>query len=313
MNRVAHSDLTAQNADMTRQKALSLRNWAELGLLGFIWGASFLSIRIALDTVPVMTTVFHRVFWAAAVLWIVIIAQRQGFPTSPKVWCAFFVMGLLNNVLPFSLMAWGQLHVETGLTSILNAATAVFGVLAAALMFPDERLTPTRLIGVVLGFAGVTVAIGPGNLLRLDLQSMGQLAILAGTVSYAGAAVWARIYLSDLPPQVSAAGMLTGSAVIMAPIMLWVDGPPSLDISPEAWLAIGYYSAIATACAYLLYYRVLASAGSGNLLLVTLIIPPVAITLGALVRNEALPPNAYAGFAILATGLLILSRSGRRD
>ncbi len=302
-----------QNGCMTHQKTLSARTWGELVLLGVIWGASFLSIRIALDTIPVMTTVFHRVFWAALVLWILILLQRTEVPTNPRVWGAFLVMGLLNNALPFTLMAWGQLHVDTGLTSILNAATAVFGVLAAAMFFPDERLTPARLAGVGLGFGGVSVALGASNLLRFDLQSLGQLAILAGTVSYAGAAVWARKHLSGLPPQISAAGMLTGSTILMLPIMVVTDGVPSLRLPAETWLAIGYYAVVSTAGAYLLYYRVLAAAGSGNLLLVTLVIPPVAIVLGAWVRHEALPPNAYLGFSILAAGLLILSRSGRRD
>jgi len=298
---------------MTRQKTLSPRSGAELLLLGLIWGGSFLAIRIALDSVPVITAVFHRVFWAALALWTVVLIQRLPVPTSWRVWRAFLVMGLLNNALPFTLMAWGQLHVDTGLTSILNAATAIFGVLAAAMFFPDERLSATRLIGVIVGFAGVSITIGIGSLLRFDLQSMGQLAILAGTVSYAMAAVWARLHLSGLPPQVSAAGMLTGSTIFMLPVMLMVDGPPALLLHSETWLAIGYFAVVATAGAYLLYYRVLAAAGSGNLLLVTLIIPPVAITLGALVRNEALPPNAYLGFGILAVGLTILSRSGRRD
>ena len=298
---------------MTQQKSLTALSWLELILLGLIWGASFLSIRIALDSIPVMTSVFHRVFWAALALWIVVLVRRLSVPKDPGIWGAFLVMGFLNNVLPFTLMAWGQLHVETGLTSILNAATAVFGVLVAAAFFPDERLTRYRALGVGLGFAGVTLAIGLRNLFSFDLQSTAQLAILAGTVSYALAAVWARVHLSGLAPQIAAAGMLTGSALFMFPIMLIVDGPPSFDLPFEAWLSVGYYALIATAGAYLLYYRVLAKAGSGNLLLVTLIIPPVAIVLGAFVRDESLPSNAFVGFGVLAVGLLILSRSGRRD
>ena len=298
---------------MASQKTLSPRAWFELTLLGVIWGASFLSIRIALDTIPVMTSVFHRVFWASLVLWIVILIRGQKVPTSLRIWGAFLIMGLLNNVLPFSLMAWGQLYVDTGLTSILNAATAIFGVLLAAVFFRDERLTGLRLLGVGLGFLGVATTIGIENFLSFDLRSVAQIAILAGTVSYALAAVWARFHLSDLSPQVAAAGMLTGSTVMMLPIMLIVDGTTSLSLPLETWLAIGYYAIIATAGAYLLYYRVLAIAGSGNLLLVTLVIPPVAILLGTLLRGESLPPNAYIGFAILAVGLVILSRSGRRN
>ncbi len=298
---------------MEKQKHLSPRAWAELSLLGIIWGASFVSIRIALDTIPVMTSVLHRTFWAMLALWLVVWLRGLSVPTSPRLWLGFLVMGLLNNVIPFSLMAWGQLYIDTGLTAILNAATAIFGVLVAALFFSDERLTPPRLLGAGLGFFGVSIAIGVGNLTGFSLQNTAQLAILAGTISYAFAGVWARKHLSSLPPIVAAAGMLTGSTLFMIPIALMTDGIPSLSLPAATWAAIAYYSLIATAGAYLLYYRVLAMAGSGNLLLVTLIIPPVAIVLGALLRDEALDSRAYIGFAVLAAGLLILNRAAPRD
>ncbi|KIC42553.1 multidrug transporter [Ruegeria sp. ANG-R] len=298
---------------MTSQKNLTPRTWSELILLGVIWGMSFLAIRIALDTVPVITSVFHRVFWAALALWLVIGFQRLPIPRDLHIWGVFLVMGLLNNVLPFSLMAWGQLYVETGLTSILNAATAIFGVLLAALFFRDERLTKTRALGVGLGFLGVSITIGLKQFGSLNPSNLGQVAILTGTLSYAFAAIWARAYMSALPPQIAAAGMLTGSAILMAPIMLVVDGVPTFALPLETWSAIAYYALLATAGAYLLYYRVLQRAGSGNVLLVTLIIPPIAILLGAVVRDEALPPRAFVGFAVLALGLLILSRSRNRD
>jgi len=111
---------------------------------------------------------------------------------------------------------------------------------------------------------------------------------------------------AGLPPLVAAAGMLTGSTIIVLPLVSWIEGPITLALQPDTLLAIGYYSLIATAGAYMLYYRVLAMAGSGNLMLVTLLIVPFAITLGALVRNETLPSNAYGGFALLTLGLIVL-------
>ncbi|MEL6169505.1 MAG: DMT family transporter, partial [Pseudomonadota bacterium] len=140
----------------------------------------------------------------------------------------------------------------------------------------------------------------------LNLRSLAQIAVLAGTVSYALGGAWARLRLSGLAPEVAAAGMLTASALVMVPIALAYDGPPRLDLSPLTWLAIAYYGLIATAGAYLLYYRVLRAAGAGNLLLCTLLIPPVAILLGATVLGEELRSGAYAGFGILTIGLLIL-------
>ena len=288
------------------QKTLSSRAWAEMLLLSAIWGASFLSIRIALDEIGFITSVAHRVGWAALLLWVVILLRGVSLPRSPSIWGAFFLMGLLNNVIPFSLMAWGQLYIETGLTSIFNAATAIFGVLAAAIFFADERLTRRRMLGVSLGFFGVATAIGMNSFTDFNIRSVAQIAVIAGTMSYALAGVWARKTLSHLSPQLAAAGMLTGSAFVMIPAAILLEGPISFDLQLRTWGAIGYYAIIATAGAYLLYYRVLAMAGSGNLMLCTLLIVPFAITLGAWVRDEALLTNAYVGFAILALGLSVL-------
>ena len=300
---------------MTAARDMSARAWAELLLLSLIWGASFLAIRTALDEIPFVTAVAWRVGLAALVLWGYVALCRLPLPRDPRVWGALFVMGLLNNVLPFTLMAWGQLHIETGLTSILNAGTAVFGVLAAALFLTDERLTARRAAGVALGFLGVATAIGLGALARFDLRSAAQLAVVAGTLCYALAGVWARLRLRGLAPQVQAAGMLTGSALVMVPAALVLDGPV-LPARAETWLAIGYYALVATAFAYLLYFRVLAMAGSGNLMLCTLLVAPVAIVLGAWVRAETLAPTVYLGFALLATGLAVLDgrllRAARR-
>ena len=291
---------------MTDQKSLSGRAWAEMLVLALIWGGSFLSIRIALDEISPLMSVAHRVAWAMLVFWGVVAMMRIPLPRNPRIWFAFLVMGLLNNVIPFVLMAWGQLHIESGLTSILNAFTAVVGVVMAALFFSDERLTPRKIIGVVLGFFGVAVAIGLENFKNFDLRSLAQLAVIGGTVAYAVAGVWARKNLAGMPPQLAAAGMLTGATVIMLPLVYFVEGLPTFDLQPRTLVAIGYYAVIATAAAYLLYYRVLAMAGSGNLMLVTLLVAPVAITLGAVVLGEKLSANALIGFVILALGLIIL-------
>ena len=277
-----------------------------MSLLALLWGASFVAVRVALDEIGPLTSVAHRVFWAMLVLWCAVVLMRLPIPRSPRVWGAFLVMGMLNNVIPFSLMAWGQLHIPSGLTSILNAATAIFGVLAAAIFLADERITPRKALGVCLGFAGVTTAIGIENLASFDLGSLAQLAVLGGAMSYAMAGVWARKHFSDHPPQLAAAGMLTGATLVMLPAAWVVEGPLTLDLAPATLAAIAYYALAATALAYLLYYRVIAMAGSSNTMLVTLLVAPVAILLGAWLRDETLRPAAYGGFALLALGLLVL-------
>ncbi len=284
---------------------MTTRAWGELGLLALIWGGSFLSIRVALDEIPFVTSVAYRVGVAALILWVYVALRRLPVPSDWRTWGALLVMGLLNNVFPFLLMAWGQLHIETGLTSILNAATAIFGVLVAALLLADENLTWRRGIGVSIGFLGVATAIGLHNLASFDLRSAAQLAVVTGTISYAFASVWARVRLTGLSPQVQAAGMLTGSSLVMIPLALTLDGIV-VPTQGDTILAIAYYAVIATAVAYLLYFRVLAMVGSGNTMLCTLMVAPVAILLGAWLRDEVLSANVYLGFGLLVAGLLII-------
>lgn len=290
---------------MIEQQTLSVRAWGEMLLLALIWGASFLAFAICLRELGVFTTVAHRVVWGTALIWV--IALVRGWPLPPRrLWLTCLIMGLLNNVIPFSLIAWGQTAIESGLASIINAATAVFGVVFAAIAFADERLLPRKIIGVSLGFLGVAIAIGLESLREFDVRSMAQLAIVAASVSYGIASVWARKTLRGLAPHTSALGMLTGSTLIMVPLAIWFDGVPSVSLLPETWAAILYLGLAATTGAYLLYYRVLAMAGAGNLMLVTLLIPPIAIILGVIVLGEAIMPAAVLGFVILAVGMVIL-------
>ncbi len=288
------------------QTSVSTHAWALMAALGAIWGASFLAIKVGLEELPFLTLVAHRVIWACLILWSYVLIRRLPIPRDPRIWGAFLVMGLLNNVIPFGFMAWGQQFIETGLTSIFNAGTAIFGVLVAAMVFADERLTLRKGIGVLVAFFGVAVAIGLDSFRQFDIRSLAQLAVIGGTISYAFAAAWARKTMSDLPPQVSAAGMLTGASLIILPVAFVIDGVPQVPTLPATWAAILYFGVIGTAFAYLLYYRIIALAGSGNAMLVTLLIPPVAIVLGALVLGERLAPSAFAGFGLLAIGLILI-------
>ncbi len=291
---------------MTQQQTISPRAWAELFVLAAIWGGSFLSIRIALDQVGVFTTVAFRITGALIVLWSYVIARRLPLPKDWRIWVAFLVLGTLNNAIPFSLISWGELRIPTGLASILNAATAVLGVLVASIAFRDERLTTRKALGVACGFLGVVTAIGIEVLWQFDLTSLSQLAVLGAATSYAFAGAFARATMKGQRPQVVAAGALLGAALIMVPIALVQDGLPTFHYNAHTWEALGYLAFVATAGAYLLFYRVVAMAGAGNASLVTLIIAPVAIVLGAVVLGEALHSRAYIGFALLALGLLII-------
>jgi drug/metabolite transporter (DMT)-like permease len=298
---------------MIQQKTLTPRALVDLLLLGLIWGGVFLATRLVIDEVSVMSAVTLRVGLAAVILWGFVWLRGLDVPRSPKLWGAFLGMGVLNNMIPFSLLTWSQLHIESGLTSILNGTTAILGVVVAALCFADEKLTRIKLLGVSLGFAGVICAIGPDALRSFDIRSMAQIAAILATLSYAIAGVWARKTMAGAVPVVAAAGMLTTSTLFMIPLTLGIEGTIALPQTITGYLALFYFAAIATSGAYLLYYRVLATAGSGNLMFVTLIIPPIAIALGAIFLDEELGPGAYLGFILLAAGLIVMNFQSRRS
>ncbi len=307
---------------MITQQTISPRAWFLMLMLAFIWGGSFLSNRVALDEIGVFTTVAFRVTGAMLVMWGVVAVRGHPVPRNLRIWAGFVAIGFSNTALPFSLIVWGQQHIASGLASILNASTAIFGVLVAALVFRDERLTLRKGAGVALGFLGVITAIGVETLERFDLTSAGQLAVIAAAMSYACAAALARVVLRGVRPEVAAAGMLTGSALVMLPAALLLEGVPTFGYAPQTWAALAYLAFFASAVAYLMYFAVLGMAGAGNLSLVTLMVAPVAIVLGAVVLGESLPRHAYGGFALLAAGMLMidgrlpawtLARLARRD
>ncbi|WP_245845148.1 DMT family transporter [Pseudothioclava arenosa] len=280
--------------------------WGLLLLLAMIWGSSFLSNRAALDGLGVFTTVTIRVTGGAALLWLWVVLRKIRLPRSPaRIW-QFLLIGFFANALPFSLIVWGQQHISSGLASILNASAAIFGVLIAALVFVDERMTTRKASGVALGFAGVVLAIGAEALGTLDLRALGQWAIIGSSLSYGIGAALARKMTKGLPHEVSAAGALTGAAAWMIPLMLWREGVPDFDWPAHSWAGVIWLAFACSALAYLLYFRVMELAGMANLSLVGLLIPPFAIVAGALAYDERLGLNQLAGFAVIALGLLIL-------
>ncbi len=291
---------------MIVQRTIPPLAWALLFLLAFMWGGSFLANRIALEEVGVFTTVAFRVTGASVVLWIYVLVRRLEVPLTGRALGTFVALGLLNNAVPFTLIVWGQQHIASGLAAILNASTAIFTVLLVALIFSDERLTKNKALGVTIGFAGVITAIGVENLTKLDLRSVSQLALMGSSVSYAVSAAIGRVYLKGIRPEVSAAGMLTSASLFMIPMAFWLEGTPTFAYEAATFGALAYLAVISSALAYMLYYVVLNLAGAGNLSLVTLLVAPVAIVLGALVYREALAANAFLGFALLALGLLII-------
>ena len=274
-------------------------------LLAAVWGGAFFFGAVAVKEVPPLTVTLHRVIWAVPVLMIVVWWRGVKVPRSLRTWGAYLVMGALNNAIPFSLIFWGQTAIESGLASILNGTTAVFGAVVAGLLLADEPLTPRKIVGAVFGLFGVAVIMGVDVLTNLDPRNLAQLAILGAALSYAFAGVWGKTRLSQNAPEMNALGMLIGSTVLMLPIAIWSDGLPALNLSMGVWASLLSVALLSTALAYLLYFAILTRAGSANLMLVTLLIPPFAIGLGVVFLGEQLGYEAWIGFGIIAIGLMI--------
>jgi drug/metabolite transporter (DMT)-like permease len=243
-----------------------------------------------------------RVGLAAAVLAGAVRASGQRFPRGWGLWGAFFVMGALNNVIPFGLIFWGQTRIPSGLAAILNATTPLFTVLFAHVLTADERLTARRVAGTLLGLLGVVVILGPAALAGLGGE-LGEAAVLGAAVSYALAGIFGRRF-RGVPPLVTAWGQLTAASVMALPLALTIDRPWLLPApSASAIAALVALAVISTALAYVIYFRILATAGATNLLLVTILIPVSALFLGALILGESVGSRQIAGLALIGLGL----------
>ena len=284
---------------------MGFQEWVLIVLLSILWGGSFFFVGVAVKDFPPFTIVLCRVTLASAILLVVIYLKGNKMPSSLALWGGFIVMGALNNLIPFSLIVWGQTHIGSGLASILNGTTPIFSVILAHFLTKEERLTTNRMFGVLVGWVGVTVLIGIDSLRNFGIEMLGQFAVLGAAFSYACAAIYGRRF-KDLSPLVVATGMLCGSTIMMTPMTLFIDQPWNLSSSGYTMIALFGLAAISTSLAYIIYFRILATAGPTNLLLVTLLIPLSAILLGVMVLGERLEWNAFVGMGLIFIGLIAI-------
>ena len=283
--------------------SMSAGDWLLLLVLSVLWGGAFFCSEVALDEVQPATLVLGRVGIAALALLAVVHASGHRMPRAASLWVPFLVMGALNNLVPFSLIFWGQLEITGGLASILIATTPLFTVSLAHVLTRDERITPGRLAGLLLGIAGVAVMIGLGALRGLGLHLLAQLAVLGAALSYAFAGIYGRRFRGQ-PPLVTAAGQVSASTLMMLPVALLIARPWNGPLpGATTWAAIFGIALLGTALAYILYFRILASAGATNLLLVTFLIPVSAILLGVVALGERLDPEHVLGMGLIGLGL----------
>ncbi len=287
-------------------RRMSLVEWSLLLCLSVLWGASFFFVELALDQLRPFWLVLARVALGAMVLHLVMLAMGIRVPMTLPLFLSFVGMGLLNNVVPFSLIFWAQTAIDSSLAAILNATAPFWVVLLAHLMTTDERATAGKLAGIAIGWSGVLVMIGPAALLGLGSAVLPQLAVVLATFCYALSGLYGRRFRA-LPPIAGAAWQLTASALVMAVLVPLVEPlPPLTGLSATTLAAVLGLAVLSTALAYILFYRILQTAGPTNLLLVTLLIPVTAVTLGGVLLGERLGLAELAGMALILLGLVVI-------
>lgn len=291
---------------MTKAPQMGLLEWGLLLVLSVLWGGSFFFSKVALAELPPFTVVLCRVAIAATALYLYLRATGRVIPTSGEAWRVFFGMGVINNIIPFSLIFWGQTAIASGLASILNATTPIFAILVAHLLTADEKMTPQKIAGVLLGVLGVAVLMSGSAFAGDGPPLWALLACLGAALSYGFAGTLGRRFRRmGISPAVGAFGQTAASTVMMLPLVAFADAPWQLAAPHLVTIgAILALALISTALAYIIYFHVLSVGGATNSSLVTLLIPVSAILLGSLVLGERLSPNHFLGMALIALGLL---------
>ena len=281
---------------------MNKKEWLLLFLLSLFWGGSFFFNELALVELQPFAVVLGRTTVGAAMLLAIVYASGLQMPSSPRIWGSFAVMALINNLVPFSLIVWGQQTIDSGLASILNATTPLFTVILAHFLTGEERLTPGRVIGIFLGLLGVVVLVGPDALSGIKSEWVAQLAVLGASCSYALAGIYGRRF-RKMASMVPAAGSLTAAAVMTCPLLL-LSGqvPPALPGLRTGAALLGL-ALFGTTLAYLVYFRLLATVGATNVLLVTFLIPVSALLLGVMVLAEPMEWTLLAGMVLVFAGL----------
>ena len=291
---------------------MSSRAWLLLLSLSLIWGASFYFIEIGLIYLDPFWLVSVRLISGALALVLWLALNKIDLPNDGQFWLATAIMGVFNNVIPFILIAYGQQYVTGGLASIINANTAFISIIVSGIFVASEPAKWHRIVGVLIGICGIAIAIGiddtnPHKTGTSEL--IGELAIVLATVSYAFAAVWGKLRLTQYKPIQGATGMLICSAVVAIFCSVLISGPPEFTITDhpiDLFKLIVGLGVLGTAAAYPLYFRILDLAGSSNLMLVTIIVPVFAVVLDAALLGQFVTSSNLMGFAVVSIGLLIL-------
>lgn len=295
-------------------RSLGITEWTLLVGLSILWGGSYLFMKLAVVGLPFFTIVLGRVAIAALALFIILMISGIKVPRGQGIWMAFFGMGILNNVIPMSLIVFSQNSISVGLASIINSITPLFTILVAHMTTNDERLTLRKLVGVGFGIMGVVMLIGPELVKDLGVTALGEWACLGAALSYACANTFGRRFKQlGTKPMQTAFGQVTASTIVLIPLTIIVDQPWTLpDPGFLPVLSVFALGIFCTALAYVIYFQILARSGATAIALVTLMIPPSAIMMGWLVIGEQISFQDFLGMALIGIGLFSVNQPSHR-
>ncbi len=291
-------------------KANTSIEFALLLALATLWGASYTFIKVGVETIPPVTLIAARTLIAGGLLLVVIRSRGLRLPKDAATWRRFLFQACLNSVIPFTLIAWAERTVDAGLATILNSTSPIFAFLLTAVMTRHEMVTARKLFGVFAGIAGTCLIIGVQALDGLGRELWAQLAIVAATVCYAGAAIFGRTFKA-LDPIMPAAGSLLCGAAILIPVSFAVDQPWMLAPSRQSVLALLGLSVFSTALAFVIYFRLVQTLGSVGTTSQSYLRVPIGVAIGAIFLGETLTSTAGAGLACVIVGVAAMAIPAR--
>ena len=284
-------------------------SWVILFLLGAIWGASYMFIKVGVAEIPPFTFVAGRTLIAAIALFIVLRLRGESLPRTRRAWLPLIAMGIFNGVIPYTAITWGETHITSGLAAILTAAVPLFTVILGHFWTRDERLTAWKAFGVIVGFLGVAVLFFPELRRGIQIEFWGQFAIVIASASYAVATLIAHEKLHGVSNIVAATGQLGSAALFMLPLSIAFDTPFALRPSFVASASLLTLALLGTALAYVLYYWLIEHTGATQTSLVTYLLPIAGVTWGALLLHEPFEWQALAGLVLIIAGIGLVNRS----
>lgn len=287
---------------------MRLKNFLWLLLLAALWGPSFLFIKVAVAEIPPLTLVMGRVGIAGTLLYFILRAQGRNLPPWGRIWRHFAFAALVQNAIPFVLFGWGEQYIDSALAAILNGTTPFFTLILAHLFISDDRLTPTKSVGTLIGFSGLLLLIAPSLLGGVEATAWGLIGVTVAAACYGIAIVYTRRNLRGLPPLVAPTAQLLLATLFLIPVSLVLEQP--FGLSTPSWPALGSLLALSifgTALAFIAYYRLIERTSATYVSMVTYLVPVFGVILGVVVLNEQLGWNVYLGCTLILLGVMTVN------